>query len=367
MPVSRQLMRRTFLQSAGLAAAASATPLSPSGIRLGIDAYSLRALNWKALKLIEYAASQRLDVVQLSGLPAYESLEPGHLRLLRERAAAAGVSLEVGIGSICETSAGWKPTYGTPVEYMSKAIRVAQAIGSPVIKAYLGGSADRSTATPLARHIEETLKTLKAVRSMAVDHGVKIAMENHSGDLLARELRDLIETAGKDWVGCNLDSGNPMMTLEDPLLALEILGPYTLTTHIRDSVLFEHPRGAAWQWVAMGDGVVNWPLFIERYKKLCPQAPFLLENITGRPPHVVPFLEKEFWKPFPNVLASDFASYVSLARTGKPLMNRMIIADVPGDIPPEYKQALVAQQKVDLEKGLEFARNQLGLGVNCRT
>ena len=51
-------------------------------------------------------------------------------------------------------------------------------------------------------------------------------------------------------MGACLDTGNPMWVMEDPLLTLEVLGPYTVTTHIRDSVVFEHPRGAAAQWVA---------------------------------------------------------------------------------------------------------------------
>ena len=55
-------------------------------------------------------------------------------------------------------------------------------------------------------------------------------------------------------MGACLDTGNPMWVMEDPLLTLEVLGPYTVTTHIRDSVVFEHPRGAAAQWVALGDG-----------------------------------------------------------------------------------------------------------------
>ena len=33
-------------------------------------------------------------------------------------------------------------------------------------------------------------------------------------------------------------------------ITLEVLAPYTVTTHIRDSAVWEHPRGAAAQWVA---------------------------------------------------------------------------------------------------------------------
>lgn len=363
--------RRSFLGGAVAVplAVAQGLPLPSSGIRLGIDAYSIRGLNWKALQLVEYASSLKLDVLQFSNLGSFESLDPAHLQKVREAAAGARIGLELGLGSICETSTSWRPTAGlpTPIDYLRKGIEVASALGAPNIKAYLGASPDRLTPVPLARHIDETLKTLKAVRSLAVDKGVKIAMENHSGDLQARELRDLIEAAGKDWVGCNLDSGNPMLSIEEPQFVLEMLGPYTLTTHIRDSVIFEHPRGAAWQWVALGDGcAVDWARFVTTFQKLCPNAPFLLENITGRPPRVTPYHDPEFWKAFPNARAADFAGFVRLAREGRPLMTQMVIGESVGTVPEEYRAAMVQQQRYDFERGIAFAQKQLGLGVNCR-
>ena len=49
---------------------------------------------------------------------------------------------------------------------------------------------------------------LKHGRSRALDAGVKIAIENHAGDMQSWELVQLIESAGKDYVGANLDMGN---------------------------------------------------------------------------------------------------------------------------------------------------------------
>ena len=44
----------------------------------------------------------------------------------------------------------------------------------------------------------------------------------------------------------------------------------------------------------------------------------------------------------------------------------MVIEDVGGKKPPEYEEALKAQQKRDLERSLEYAKRELGLGINCR-
>jgi hypothetical protein len=47
-------------------------------------------------------------------------------------------------------------------------------------------------------------------------------------------------------------------------------------------------------------------------------------------------------------------------------MKPMIIADAGGDKTPEYVAALKAQQKIDLERSLDYAKKSLGAGVNWR-
>ena len=60
------------------------------------------------------------------------------------------------------------------------------------------------------------MRVLKSVRARATDKNIKIAIENHAGDMQARELKTLVEGAGRDFVGVCLDSGNPLWTIEDP-------------------------------------------------------------------------------------------------------------------------------------------------------
>jgi len=214
--------------------------------------------------------------------------------------------------------------------------------------------------------MEATIKVLRAVRRQALDSGVKIAVENHSGDMQAHEVLTIIEEAGKDFVAACLDTGNSIWALEDPFVTLEVLGPYTVTTHIRDAVVFEHPRGAAAQWVALGDGCIDFRGLIARYKELCPQAGFQLEIITGRPPQILPYLEPDFWKAFPKARAAEFARFLALVKQGHPLMGNMIIADGMRNPPPEFQAALKQQQRVDLERSLEYAKKTLGVGLRWR-
>jgi 3-oxoisoapionate decarboxylase len=337
--------------------------LSDTPIRLGFDSYSIRDLRWHDIQLVDYAASLQLDTIQLSGLGDYESLEPAHLAKVKDHAARVGIQIDAGIGCICPASKGWNPREGNATDYLLKGLRVAHAVGAPSMRCYLGGSADRPN---LERCMEVTIQALRSVRSQALDLGVRIAIENHSGDTQAREVKALIEEAGKDFVGSCLDSGNPMWVVEDPLVTLETLGPYVVTTHIRDSAVFEHPRGAAAQWVALGDGSVNFHRFVELYRKVCPNAGMQLEIITGRPPTVLPYLEADFWKVFPHMPAWEFARFVELAKSGHPYLGPMVIGG-PGEQSPAIKAALTEQQRTDLERSLEYAKKVLGVGVRWRS
>lgn len=358
------MLRRTFLQSAGVAGAAVAGPAAVDGIKLGFDSYSIGWWRWKAIQLLDYAAGLKLDTIQLSSLNDYESLEPAYLQRVKDHAARLSIEIDAGTGCICPSSQSYPKDGGDAVAATLKGLRVAHAVGSKMMRCYLGAAADRRGKLPLEAHMENTVKVFRAVRSQALDLGVKIGLENHSGDLQAREVRTIIEESGKDFVGACLDTGNPIWVVEDPLVTLEVLHPYIVTTHIRDSAVWEHPRGAAAMWVALGDGSVDFARFVARYRELGVRAAMQLEVITGRPPQVLPYLEPDFWTAFPNAVASEFARFVALARSGHPFMGRMVIGD--GKASPAIYEALKEQQKTDLERSLEYARKKLGIGLRWK-
>ncbi len=232
----------------------------------------------------------------------------------------------------------------------------------------MGSSEDRfgsekHPAQPIERLMESTIQVFRPVHGEARDLNVKIALENHAGDMQAQDVRTIIEESGKDFVGACLDSGNPMWVAEDPLVTLEVLAPYVVTSHIRDSAVTEHPRGASAQWVALGDGSIDFHQFMARYRELCPNANVQLEIITGRPARVIPYLEPEFWKPLQKARAPEFARFVALARRGHPFEGFMVVEDGFKDPPMEYRAALREQQRVDLERSFHYAKTVLGIGA----
>ncbi len=366
------MYRRAFLETVAAGAFAQAAnsqipspPPANHAIKLGFDTYSLRAFGWKDMQLIDFAARMKCDTLQISDSGDYSSTDTAHLKQVREYAERAGIQIDAGIACICPLSKSWKPNLGTPEQVIADGLRIAHAVGAKSMRCFVGTMDDRRGSRPIEEYMEATIRILQSSKSRAQDLNLKIAIENHAGDLQAREVRTIIEEAGRDFVAANLDTGNPLWVMENPQVTLEILGPYTVTTHVRDSVVFQHPRGAAAQWVALGDGVVDWTAFFDLYRKVCPTALLQLEIITGRPPQILPYYEREWWKWFAKQPASEFVRFEEMAQHGHPYMGTMVIEDAPGNHPAEYASALREQQRVDLERSIHYAQEQLGLGVRA--
>jgi sugar phosphate isomerase/epimerase len=351
--------RRTFLTStsAGLAGAAlHAQAAQRRGIKLGFDNFSVRAMRLKAPALIDYAASLDLDSLFISDLDAFDSLEDAHLRELRARAGARHLQIHVGTWSVCPTSKAFRPNRGTAEEHLALGIRVARALGSPVIRVVLGTMEDRLGDGGIERHMESLARVCRASRSQALDAGVKIAIENHAGDMHSTELARLVEMTGTDYVGVNLDSGNACWTLEDPIDNLTNLAKYVVTTSLRDSAVWDSEKGARVQWTAMGEGDVDLRAYMDRFAQLCPGVAVHIETISGGSREFA-FLTPEFWKAWPRLEASAFARFLALARRGK--------ARQPVQLPAGDARAKAEQdhQRGEIERSLTYCKQTLGLGL----
>ncbi|MGE4551230.1 MAG: sugar phosphate isomerase/epimerase, partial [Opitutales bacterium] len=314
------LSRRSFVRDLSLGAGvAFAAPgvldaqTSVPKVKLGFDNFSIRALGWKAPRLLEYADKQKMDAILFSDLDVFESHEEGYLKEIKQEASKLGISIQAGTGGICPTSPKFIDKYGSAEDHLKRTIKVAEAVGSPVARCYLGTMKDRQGLGGIQKHVESTIQVCKKVRKFALDAGVKIAIENHAGHMHSRELADLIERAGPEYVGATLDTGNATWTMEDPIQTLENLAPFTVSSGIRDSMVWEIDQGAAIQWTAMGEGCVDLKAFAKRWAELCPKIPIQLEIISG---FAKPFnyLEPDFWPPYESIRADDFSKFVALAK-----------------------------------------------------
>jgi len=307
--------RREFV---ALGASAPLAAAQTSGLKpkLGIDLFSLRTQKWTPIQYLDYCAARHVQVVHFSEIRFIGSLEPENLRHLREHAGKLGIEVEIGMRSICPTSTMFDKAQGTAEQQLTRMIDAADIVGSPIVRAVLGSAEDRKGGR-IDAHIEDTVRVLKSVRSRTMDKNVKIAIENHAGDMQARELKSLVEGAGRDFVGVCLDSGNPLWTIEDPHLTLEVLHPYALTSHVRDSAVWTVPHGAAVTWVQMGRGNVGIESYVKKYAELCPGKAVSLESILLGP-RVFPYREQSFWDAYRQTPAWEFARYLDIAESGKP-------------------------------------------------
>lgn len=340
------MTRRNFL------AATATAPLlaTPSPVRLGVDLFSLRSQSFSPFQYLDYCAKWKAKVVHFSEIRFIGSLEDDHLRKVRDHAQTLGIEVEVGMRSICPSSKAFDPAQGTAQEQITRMLRAAKMAGSPIVRCFQGTFVDRTTPGGIDARIDDTVKVLKSVRSRVLDSGLKIAIENHAGDMQGRELKRLIEQAGSDFVGVCLDSGNPLWAIEDPHLTLATLSPYVLTSHIRDTAVWRVPEGAAVQWVRMGDGNIDIDGYVRKYEQLCPGRALSLEIIVTQP-RIYPFLDPKFWDAYRTTPAWEFSRFLTLADRGKPR---------PAE-PPVPKDQAAQREREDFEASMRYTHKLLSL------
>lgn len=351
------MKRREFLilgAAAGAAKAMGAEQPSQPKLALGYDNYAVRAMGWKAPALIDYAAKLKADSLFITDLDAFESLEEKDLMGVRRKAEDAGVALLLGTWSVCPSSLSFKDKWGTADEHLQLGIRSSKALGSPVLRVVLGAAKDRTTEGGIEARIDDLVEVLKRNKSRAVDAGIKIAVENHAGDMHSLELRSLVEAAGPDFVGVNLDSGNALWCLETPMQNLENLGEYVLTTSLRDSAIWESEKGVTVQWTAMGEGMVDWKAYFKRFAELCPNAAVNIETISGFNREFA-VESADFRKGWPLGLPKGYEEFRSWAAEGKP--RSPWVAPEGSD----RKEATREYQIGEIERSLAYCRS-IGLG-----
>ncbi len=340
------MQRRDFLATA--VAAPAAALAVPAGVKLGVDLFSLRAQGWDAFQYLDYCAKFSAKTVHFSEIRFLGSLENEHVKKVGARAAELGIEVEIGMRSVCPTSTAFDKNAGTAEEQLTRVLRAAKLANSKLVRAFLGTGNDRRTPGGIEARIEDTIKVLRNVGPVARDLGLKIAIENHAGDMQARELKMLIEGAGKDVVGACFDSGNPCWALEDPHFTLETLAPYILTSHIRDSYLWNDEAGTQVNWTRMGEGNVDIGRLLKRFIELCPGKSMSLEVIVMGPRGYA-WRKPEFWDPYRNVPAADFARFLSIAASGKPPVAR----------PPVAKDQAAAVERADFEASMQWTQSFL--------
>ena len=256
--------RRSFVLGTAAAAlhASRLVAWHAADVELGSVDGSVGGNQFTPTQYLDHFSSLKLTWAMIS-LPPPILGDEAQVRQIREYADRLGIKLQLAFGTVCPSARGFNPQLGTLEEQVGRALRASQIFGATCMRCVLGGDAERPQ---IEMHIENMVKAVRGMRPRIVDSGIKLAVENHGGDLQAREMKMMVEAVGTDIMGVCLDSGNPVWMLEDPHMTLEMLIPYAATCHVRDSAVWKVPEGIAVRWVNMGEGNVDIDGWIRKYR-----------------------------------------------------------------------------------------------------
>lgn len=202
-------------------------------------------------------------------------------------------------------------------------VATAREAGIALIRTVmLGGRRYEDFATLAAwdEHKARAWHSLTLTRPILAQHRVKLAVENHK-DWRADEMVEVIRRADSEWIGINLDLGNNVALLDEPMAVIELLAPLTLTTHFKDMAVQESEDGFLLSEVPLGDGLVDLKRAVQILEKANPAVQFNLEMIT-RDPLQVPVYTDQYWVTFGELRARYLAETLALVRqrsSAKPL------------------------------------------------
>ena len=308
--------RRTFLIStaaAGVHAAGAFARQTPA-VELGSIDGSVSGNGFTAAQFLDHLSSIKLTWAMISLPPAVLDDEAA-VRAVKSRADSLGIKLQLAHGSVCPSSRSFNAQLGTLEFQVARALRASQIFGATCMRCVLGGDPERPQ---IDMHIDNMIAAVGGLRSRIVDSGVKLAVENHGGDLQAREMKMMVEAVGTDVMGVCLDSGNPVWMLEDPHMTLEMLVPYALTSHVRDSAVWLAPDGINVRWVNMGEGNVDIDGWIRKFVQAKPGLPIVFENLVSGRPRVHAINDPKFWDNWRKMPAWEFSRFRAIAERGTP-------------------------------------------------
>jgi len=200
--------------------------------------------------------------------------------------------------------------------------------------------------------MKNSVESLQRAEPVVRKHRIKLAIENHK-DWRAPELKGILKDLGSEWVGVNLDFGNNVALIEDPMEVVETLAPYTFTTHVKDMGVAEYQDGFLLSEVPLGEGFLDLKKMFDICRKHFAAVNFNLEMIT-RDPLKIPCLTDDFWSTFPSVSPKE------LARTLRTVRQHTFLPALPEVTPLQPEQILAAEEK-NILTSLTYSKTTLGM------
>jgi sugar phosphate isomerase/epimerase len=246
---------------------------------VGVPGYPPPPRPLTAPRLLDVAAELGVGVVQIADNLPLDRLSDAELNDLFARAGRLGLALEVG-------------TRGCRPDDLRKYLRIAERLGSPILRTIL--DADGHEPTP-----DEAAVMLGEVAPEFERAGVCLAVENHDR-FRAATLADIFERAGSPAVGLCLDTANSIGCVENIETLLRVLGHWVVNLHVKDYAIRRapHHKGFVVEGRPAGQGRLDIPGLVAELRR------------KGRDPNAI----VELWPPPEATVAASIAKEEAWAR-----------------------------------------------------
>jgi sugar phosphate isomerase/epimerase len=145
-----------------------------------------------------------------------------------------------------------------------------------------------------AAQMERTIAALRAVRSLAEEHGVTLAVENHQ-DATSADLIAICEAVGGPNIAVTFDLTNALAVAQYPPDALQQLAPYICNIHLSDYLAYPTPFGYRMVRCALGEGDHNFRHIFELIASLPREVTCQIELVAHSARHIR-MLTPEWWE-----------------------------------------------------------------------
>lgn len=280
---------------------------------------------------------------ELGEMPPLGSRELDTLRKLNEE---AGMYWEVSAGSVQREDG------------VRRAMEYNVAIGSKVVRSFLEGFGIQFRSISLDDYVNDAIAHIKNLLPEFERRGLFLCLENHGG-LRTRHLRRVLKTFPSEHLGVNLDTGNAVLTLEDPVAVAEEFAPRTYTCHLKDWNLIRNDEGLIARGCALGDGVVDLKSILEILRAKAPRRDPLHLNIES-PQEYLPLklFTAEFWRWHGEVSGREVEHMLRLAeKRNMPPKDDYRIASMRG----EPESITLAEEETAIARSAAYCRDVLKL------
>jgi sugar phosphate isomerase/epimerase len=241
-----------------------------------------------AYSLMDLAAERGLAGVEFPPTWGLGSLDTAALEKARAYAEGRGLFVVVDGGIV-------------DADELRALLPAASALGARTVRTTISSilcGDRRAVRDSWPEYLDEIVRRLQAVRGLAEECGVSIALENHQ-DVTSEELTMLCERTASPFVGVNLDASNPLAVAEDPLEFARRIAPYLKNVHLKDYYIYRTPQGYRLVRSAIGAGVLDVPGLLDLCAREAPGATVSIELGALHARHVR-FLEDDFWPGYPE-------------------------------------------------------------------